>query len=38
MKLTYKVDMDEILDNFKNWPDRVANLRYFPLTAEKASA
>ena len=36
--LADKVDMDEISDKFKNWPDWIINLRVTsPLIAEKAS-
>ena len=37
LKLAGKVDMDEILDEFENWPDQIINLSYIPWIAEKAS-
>ena len=37
-KLADKVDMDEISDKLKNWPDLIINLKVMsPLIAEKAS-
>ena len=29
--------MDEISKEFKNWPDRIINLSYVPLIAEKVA-
>ena len=29
LKLADKVDMDEILDEFENWPDRVSTVRVY---------
>ena len=35
LKLADKVDVDIISGNFENWPDRIINLSYVPLIAEK---
>ena len=37
LKLPEQVDMDEILEEFENWPDQIMDLRVMSLIAVKAS-